>query len=300
MTGSGTPVAQLRIAVAEIVVAAGAAGVGVVPGAMGIVAVAAAMGIEERWVAGAMVIGAGLVTTGDMTPTRTHPETWAAQPQQPARIVGAALITAVQMTDTVLLAEAAAAVADMLTAAGKAVVAIRTVTGFSMTAPGRFLRYSPLSDCFPSRLPALASASPAGRPSARCLPSARNTRREQSTAGMFAQLLTNNVSLARPEAAPEMVTHRLLMALTTATTAAAVSHLARALRRGIFPPHSLLVPASLVFIASHACTLSQRVASTSATPPRHMLRPCTTSRIHLAHWSRAALIFICVLQRVAG
>jgi hypothetical protein len=92
-----------------------------------------------------------------------------------------------------------------------------------------------------------------------------------------------------------MVTHSLLMALTTAMTAAAVSHLAGALRRGIFPPHSLLVPASLVLIASHACTLSQRVASTSATPPRHMLRPCTTSRIHLAHSSRA---FISRIGRV--
>ena len=27
---------------------------------------------------------------------------------------------------------------------------------------------------------------------------------------------------------------------------------------------------------------------------------CTNSFIHLAHWSRAALIVICVLQRVAG
>lgn len=103
-----------------------------------------------------MVIGAGLVTTGAMTPTRTQPEIWAVQPQQPVRIVAAALITAVQTTDTVHLAEVAAAVADMLTAVDKVVVAIRTVTGFSMTAPGQFLRYSPHSDCFPSacqRLP---------------------------------------------------------------------------------------------------------------------------------------------------
>ena len=137
---------------AVIVAAAGAAGAGPVAGATGIVAVAADMGIEERRGAGAMVTGAGLVTTGTMTPTWTHPEIWAAQPQQPALIVGAALITAVQTTGTVLLAaaEAAAAVADMLTAA-----AIRTATGFRMTAAGQFLRYSLL---FPIAFPGLASA----------------------------------------------------------------------------------------------------------------------------------------------
>jgi hypothetical protein len=58
----------------------------------------------------------------------------------------------VQTTGTVLLAaaEAAAAVADMLTAA-----AIRTATGFRMTAAGQFLRYSLL---FPIAFPGLASA----------------------------------------------------------------------------------------------------------------------------------------------
>jgi hypothetical protein len=75
-----------------------------------------------------------------------------------------------------------------------------------------------------------------------------------------------------------MATCSLLMAQTTVLNAVAVSHLARAPRRGIFHPHSLLVLSSLVLIASHACTLSQSVASSWAMPPtpRHVLLPAPT------------------------
>lgn len=77
-----------------------------------------------------------------------------------------------------------------------------------------------------------------------------------------------NVAPARPEAAPEMGSRSLLMALTTVTTAGAVSHLARALMRGIFTPHFMFLPSSLVLIASHA---------------RLVFPPCAASLTHLAH-----------------